>query len=76
MKRYSWLFLFLLNIGFLNAAKNNWSVFLNFPNGKMQLVDNFDFTKINEYSVKRKYKTIPYVWILKSMMDIGIIVWM
>lgn len=54
MKKYSWFLIFLLNIGFLNATKSNWSIYLNFPNGKMQLVDSFDFTKINEYAIKKK----------------------
>lgn len=54
MKKYSWILFFILNIGFLNAAKSYWSFYLNFPNGKKQLIDNVDITKINNISTVKK----------------------
>lgn len=54
MKRYIWFFIFALHIGSIYSAKNSWNLYLNFPNGEKQLIDRFDFTKINEYSIKKK----------------------
>jgi hypothetical protein len=54
MKKYSWFLIILLHVGFLNAANSSWGIYLNFPNGKKQLVDNVDFTKIDHFSTSKK----------------------
>ncbi len=54
MKKYSWFLIFLLCTCFLNAAKNNWNIYLNFPNEKKQLIENVDFTKISNFSTTKK----------------------
>lgn len=66
MKKYSWFLIFMLNIGFLNAAKSNWSFYLNFPNGKKQLIDNADFTKINDFSTSKKIQNYTVLLDIKK----------
>jgi len=54
MKRYIWFFIFVLNIGSISSAKNSWNIYLNFSDGKKQLIENVDFDKINIFSTTKK----------------------